>query len=139
MSLPSWKIAADLAVHRRRRADHLAAECLTDRLMAETDAQHRDSCPAAAVIRSRQMPASFGVQGPGDSTIASGWRASASATLSLSLRDTSQRAPTSPRKWTRLKVKDVVVVDQEDHGGASCAGEAYAVNGGAQSVRSPRL
>ena len=28
--------------------------------------------PAAAAIRSRQMPASFGVHGPGDSTIASG-------------------------------------------------------------------
>ena len=52
------------------------------------------------------MPASFGVQGPGDSTIASGWRASASATEILSLRQTSQRAPTSPRKWNRLKVNE---------------------------------
>ncbi len=51
------------------------------------------------------MPASFGVQGPGESTIASGCRAMASATVSLSLRTTSQRPPTSPRKWYRLKVK----------------------------------
>ena len=61
--------------------------------------------PAAAAIRSRQIPASLGVQGPGDSTIASGCIASASATDSLSLRHTSHWAPTSPRKWYRLKVK----------------------------------
>jgi len=61
--------------------------------------------PAAAAIRSRQMPASFGVHGPGESTIASGLRASASSTVSLSLRTTSQSPPRSPRKWTRLKVK----------------------------------
>ena len=33
---------ADLAVHRRRRADDLAAERLADRLVAEADAEDRD-------------------------------------------------------------------------------------------------
>ena len=42
--------------------------------------------PAAAPISGRQMPASFGVQGPGESTIASGRSASASWLVSASLR-----------------------------------------------------
>ena len=43
------------------------------------------------------MPASFGVQGPGESTIASGSRESASSTVILSLRTTTGSAPSSPR------------------------------------------
>ena len=61
-----------LAVHRLGRADHLAAEDLADRLMAEANAEQRHLPAAAFPISSRQMPASFGVHGPGDSTIASG-------------------------------------------------------------------
>ena len=60
---------------------------------------------AACLIRSRQMPASFGVQGPGESTIASGSAAITAAGAILSLRWTTTSAPSSPRKWTRLKVK----------------------------------
>ena len=48
------------------------------------------------------MPASFGVHGPGDSTIAFGFLASTSSAVILSLRMTSHGAPSSPRKWTRL-------------------------------------
>ena len=77
--------------------------------------------PAAAAIRSRQMPASVGVHGPGDSTIASGCIAMASATDSLSLRhDTSHWAPTSPRKWIEVEGEAVVVVDEQDHGPGLC-------------------
>ena len=43
------------------------------------------------------MPASFGVQGPGDSTIASGSAAITSATEILSLRCTTTSAPSPPR------------------------------------------
>ncbi len=42
MSVRGVEDAGDLAVHRRGRADHLAAECLADRLMAEADAEDRD-------------------------------------------------------------------------------------------------
>ena len=51
----------------------------------------------ALAMRSRQMPASFGVQGPGDSTIASGFTASTSFTETLSLRCTATSAPSPPR------------------------------------------
>ena len=34
--------AADLAVHRRRRAHHVATECLADRLVAETNTEDRN-------------------------------------------------------------------------------------------------
>ena len=44
------------------------------------------------------MPASLGVQGPGDSTIASGFAESTWPTLILSLRWTTVSAPRSPRK-----------------------------------------
>jgi hypothetical protein len=53
-------------------------------------------------ISARQMPASLGVQGPGDSTIASGAMAAISSSVILSLRTTVVSAPSSPRKWTRL-------------------------------------
>ena len=53
--------------------------------------------PAAARIKSQQIPASFGVHGPGESTIASGASASAYTTLSVSFLCTSQSAPSSPR------------------------------------------
>jgi len=55
-----------------------------------------------ALIAAPEMPASAGVQGPGETTRRSGWRASSSATVALSLRTTSTSAPSSPRYWTRL-------------------------------------
>jgi hypothetical protein len=51
----------------------------------------------AAPMRSRQIPASLGVQGPGDRTIASGRAASASSTPIASFRHTDTSAPSSPR------------------------------------------
>ncbi len=42
MSVPVWVMARDLAVHRFRRADDLAAERLADRLVAEADAEQWD-------------------------------------------------------------------------------------------------
>ena len=87
----------ELAVHRQRRAHDLAAEGLADRLVAEADAEDRDRSARPVSIRSRQMPASFGVQGPGESTIASGSAASTSSTAILSLRCTATSAPSSPR------------------------------------------
>jgi hypothetical protein len=73
---PVWWTSQTLPCTGVRRADDLAAEGLADRLVAEADAEHRHARAARRAIRARQMPASFGVQGPGESTIASGCRAS---------------------------------------------------------------
>jgi hypothetical protein len=48
----------------------LAAEGLADRLVAEAHAEHRDR-PGEAPISSSETPASFGVHGPGESTMRS--------------------------------------------------------------------
>ena len=48
-------------------------------------------------ISSRQMPASLGVHGPGDSTMPLGFSPSTSATVILSLRNTRHSPPSSPR------------------------------------------
>ena len=52
------------------------------------------------------MPASFGVQGPGESTIASGALARISAMVSASLRATSMAPQSGPIRWTRFHVKE---------------------------------
>ena len=51
---------------------------------------------------SLEMPASFGVQGPGEMTTASGLSASISAMVISSLRFTTGSTPNSPKYWTRL-------------------------------------
>ena len=52
---------------------------------------------AAAATSARQMPASVGVQGPGESRIAEGFSAIAAWTSISSLRRTIASAPSSPR------------------------------------------
>ena len=93
-----------LAVHWERRADDFTAIDLADGLVAEADAEKWNFCPSPALaMRSRQMPASFGVHGPGDKHDG----------LRLLLENFGGRdlvvamhfarsAPSSPRKWTRL-------------------------------------
>ncbi len=62
------------------------------------------ACPPrrSARIASTEIPASAGVQGPGETTRRSAPRSSSSPTSALSLRTTSISAPSSPRYWTRL-------------------------------------
>ena len=57
-------------------------------------------------MTSLEMPASFGVHGPGEMTTASGFSASISATVISSLRFTTGSAPSSPKYWTRLYVNE---------------------------------
>ena len=57
-------------------------------------------------MASMLMPASLGVQGPGETTRCVGAAASISARFTLSLRFTVIVAPSSPRYWTRLKVNE---------------------------------
>ena len=80
-----------------------------------------------------RCPASFGVQGPGESTIASGLAEITWPTLILSLRCTTVSAPSSPRKWTEVVGEAVVVIDEEDHCALPArAGEAHGFLGGAE-------
>ena len=57
-------------------------------------------------MSSRLIPASSGVPGPGEITMRSGRSARASSTLIASLRTTFTSAPSSPRYWYRLNVKE---------------------------------
>ena len=57
----------------------------------------------AALMRSRQTPASLGVHGPGESTMAFGFLAITSATVILSLRTTTLSAPSSREKLLALR------------------------------------
>ena len=100
ISVPSWEMRADLAVHRRRRADDLAAERLADRLMAEADAEDRELAGGGG----DQVEADAGLvrrARAGGQHDRFGLRASASATVSLSLRTDlalrRQRRPGSGR------------------------------------------
>jgi hypothetical protein len=54
---------------------------------------------------SSEIPASFGVHGPGEITMPAGARAATCARVSSSLRTTSTSAPSACRYCTRLKVK----------------------------------
>jgi len=58
--------------------------------------------PVKRWIVGTDTPASRGVQGPGEITIASGRSAAISSRVTASLRRTSRSAPSSPRYWTRL-------------------------------------
>jgi hypothetical protein len=51
------------------------------------------------------MPASLGVQGPGESTMASGGEARTSSAVSASLRTTSTEVASGPSRCTRFQVK----------------------------------
>ena len=57
-------------------------------------------------IVSSVTPASFGVHGPGESTMWEGASASILSTSSSSLRNTFTSAPSSPKYCTRLKVNE---------------------------------
>ncbi len=56
-------------------------------------------------ITSTEMPASFGVQGPGEITIASTRFLASASTVISSLRCTSTVAPSAPSACTRFQVK----------------------------------
>jgi hypothetical protein len=53
-------------------------------------------------ITAQLMPASFGVQGPGETQMWSGLSFSISSSVIWSLRRISMTAPISPKYWTRL-------------------------------------
>ena len=67
-------------------------------------------------ITSRQMPASFGVQGPGDSTIASGASARSFSAVVSSLRTTRIALDERPDQVDEVPGERVVVVHDDDRG-----------------------
>ena len=66
-------------------------------------------------ISSRQMPASLGVHGPGDSTMPFGFRAITSATAILSLRNTAALPAKLAQVVDEIVGEAVVVIDQDQH------------------------
>ena len=86
----------EFAVDGLRRAHDLAAIGIPDGLVTKADAKDRD-CTACGMDQIRQIPASLGVQGPGESTIASGAALMTSPVLISSLRYTLTSAPRDPR------------------------------------------
>ena len=96
----------DLAVHGHGRAHDVAAESLSDGLMAEADAEHRDARRRRdGRGRGRCRPRS-GVHGPGDRTTASGSSARIASVVVSSLRTTSIERTRGPIRWTRFQVKE---------------------------------
>ena len=69
----------------------------------------------AFLIRSRQMPASLGVQGPGESTMAFGFLSRTSSAEILSLRITTLSVTKLAQVVDEIVGKAVVVIDQDEH------------------------
>ncbi len=93
-------------MHDLARAHDAPAEGLADALVAEADAENRHACRRSAGSPRSEMPASFGVQGPGEITIFAGASASMSSSVISSLRTTFTSAPSSPRYCTTFQVKE---------------------------------
>ena len=62
--------------------------------------------PANRRITSIEIPASFGVHGPGEIAIASGARSAIASRPIASLRSTVTSAPSSPKYWARFQVNE---------------------------------
>ncbi len=105
-----------LAVHRHRRAHHLAAERLADRLMAEADAEDRDGrrrlgdqveADAGLVRRAGAGREHDRLRRPPPSP---------RSVAILSLRCTTHVRPQLAQVVEQVEGEAVVVVDQDDHG-----------------------
>ena len=121
MSCRGVEDAADLAVHRSGRADDVAAECLADRLMAEADAEDRD------------FPRGGGDEVQADAgLVRSAWAGGEHDRFRLAREGVGygelvvahDLAPGAnvAQEVEQVEGEAIVVVDQQDHGGASCAG-----------------
>jgi len=88
-------------VHHLARPHHLATEGLADALMAR-HTPRIGSLPAKRLIAGTEMPASFGVHGPGEITMRSGASFSISASDLVIAEDMHVRT-NSPRYWTSCR------------------------------------
>lgn len=86
----------NFSMHRQRCADDISTKRLTHGLHAETNAKDWNF-GTCFLSTSRQIPASFGVHGPGDKTIASGSESIKASVVVSSLRTTVTSAPRRPR------------------------------------------
>ena len=71
--------------------------------------------PSASLMTSRQMPASFGVHGPGERTMAFGFFLRASAAVSLSLPHNFAGGAQLTEEMHEVVGEAVVVIDQKEH------------------------
>ena len=85
-------------------ADDLGAEGVADALVAQADAQQRDPSGRTARITSLEIPASFGVHGPGEMMMWLGRLRLDLVERDLVVADDEQveAGSISPRRWTRL-------------------------------------
>ena len=104
-----------LSVHRPRGAHHAAPVGRADRLVAEADAEDRNGGPESADRPSTEIPASAGVQGPGEMMMWLGARAAISSSVTASFRRTSGFAAQFPDVPREIPDERVVVVEEEDH------------------------
>ena len=98
---------------------HIAAERLPHRLMAEAHAEASADRPAPCASSSRQMPASFGVHGPGDRITAFGFFFSASRDAERIIAHDFGAHAEILDVMDEVVDEAVVIIDDEDHGRAS--------------------
>ena len=98
-------------MHHLARTYNLSAERLGQGLVTETDAEDGDLAREAA-DGGQEIPASFGVQGPGRSPGGVGRGRAISSRLSSSLRFTSTSCPRAPEILHQVPGEGVVVVDE---------------------------
>ena len=98
----------------RLALDGRAAEGLDQRLVAEADAEHRRAGLGEGADRLAEIPASAGVQGPGETTRRSAPRSSSSSTVGLVVADDLDLGAELAQVLDQVVGEGVVVVDDED-------------------------
>jgi len=107
---------ARFAMKEFRSADDFAAERSANGLMAEAHTENR-KFSGEALDQLHEMPASCGVQGPGEITMRSGFRRTISSTVILSLRCTSTLQTQLAEILREVVSKGIVVVEKQNHDG----------------------
>ena len=97
----------------RLALDDPPAERLDHRLVAEADAEHRRAGLGEGADRLAEIPASAGVQGPGETTSRSGPRSSSSPTVGPVVADDLDLRPELAQVLDEVVGEGVVVVDHE--------------------------
>ncbi len=77
------------------------------------------SLPAKYLMASREMPASVGVHGPGETTMRSGFRASISATGQLIVAHDLDFGTELAQVLHNVVGKGIVVIDHQQHVGSN--------------------
>jgi hypothetical protein len=104
-----------LAVHDLGRRNHVAAEDLTDALVAEADAEHGTPLEPKYSIASNEIPASSGRPGPGETRSPSGEKLEA-VEVELVVSNDDRLGAELAQILHEVVDEAVVVVDDENTG-----------------------